>query len=125
MKQLFWLVCASVAFAGGPNLKTSDLDLGTKVKGQEVQATVNFTNNGDQPLVIDEVKTPCGCTKVTLDKKTYAPGESGSFDVTIKTARLTGAYDKTLVMVSNDVDNPKQRVRLRFDLSDEAPAAVD
>lgn len=36
-----------------------------------------FTNTGQQPVTITSIRTSCGCTTATLDKKTYAPGESG------------------------------------------------
>lgn len=41
------------------------------------RADFAFTNISKAPVTIDSVKTSCGCTTATLEKKTYQPGEKG------------------------------------------------
>lgn len=38
-----------------------------------VTGTYAFTNVGEQPIALTQVRTSCGCTAATLDKTTYAP----------------------------------------------------
>lgn len=47
-----------------------------------VETVFNYTNTGDAPLVITDIKSSCGCT-VPQDwsKEPLAPGESGKFTV--------------------------------------------
>ena len=44
---------------------------------KEVKAEFHFTNNSPQPVVIDSVRSSCGCTTTGLGKKTYEAGEKG------------------------------------------------
>lgn len=46
--------------------------------------TYAFTNVGEQSITITQVRTSCGCTTATLDKTTYAPGESGQIVATVR-----------------------------------------
>lgn len=41
-----------------------------------------FRNTGDVPLVIDSVKSMCGCTRATYDKRPVMPGDTGSIHMT-------------------------------------------
>ena|GEM_PF-2703783 len=45
-------------------------------------ASYAAAGNGDVMLKITGVKAACGCTVVQLDKREYAPGESGVIKVT-------------------------------------------
>lgn len=47
-----------------------------------VETVFNYTNTGEAPLVITDIKSSCGCT-VPQDwsKEPLAPGESGKFTV--------------------------------------------
>lgn len=54
------------------------VELNASVADQEVQASYAFANNTDHPITIKEINTSCGCAKIDLEKKTYAPGEEGT-----------------------------------------------
>ena len=43
----------------------------------EALGVFEFTNTGDEAVTIDKITTSCGCTAAELEKKAYAPGESG------------------------------------------------
>ncbi len=117
---LVTLALSALAFAAnGPSLDIDrDLQLAAQTKGQPVKASIAFTNAGNEDLTIAEVETPCGCTKATLDRDRLAPGESGTLEVAIDTTRLSGAYDKTLKIRSNDPAAPLRDLRIRFDLAE-------
>ena len=42
-----------------------------------VEATYPFKNTSTVPVTIKKLRTSCGCTAAKLEKRTYAPGESG------------------------------------------------
>jgi hypothetical protein len=50
-------------------------------------------------LKITDVKATCGCTVVQLEKREYAPGESGVIKVTYTAGSTPGAADRLLTDV--------------------------
>ena len=77
-----------------------------------------FKNVGTGTLKIDRVQSTCGCTVPQLEKKEYAPGESGVINVTFRAPSTKGNVNKHLYIVSND---PKQP---RFELGIKAVVTV-
>lgn len=61
--------------------ETLAYDFGVMSETETRSGALTFTNTGNAPLVIEDIKPTCGCTAVELQKKTYAPGESGSISV--------------------------------------------
>ena len=59
-----------------------------------------FTNEGDAPLLITNVKTSCGCTVPSYSKEPILPGKSGELKIKYDTKRL-GAFTKTITVTSN------------------------
>lgn len=57
-------------------------DFGEIEKGKPVETVFSYSNTGDAPLVITEIKSTCGCT-VPQDwsREPLAPGKSGKFTV--------------------------------------------
>ena len=67
--------------------------------------TFVFTNTGDEPLVIDNVKSTCGCTVPEKPKEAIAPGEKGEIKVKYATNR-PGPIRKTITVYSNADQSP-------------------
>jgi len=57
-------------------------DFGTIMDGQAQETVFSYTNTGEAPLVITEIKSTCGCT-VPQDwsRAPLLPGESSQFTV--------------------------------------------
>lgn len=57
-------------------------DFGEIEKNTPVETSFTYTNTGDAPLVITDIKSTCGCT-VPQDwsREPLAPGSSGKFSV--------------------------------------------
>src|SRR5579862_5923061 len=73
------------------------------IEGQQtaVKEAFPLKNSGSHPVTIIGVETSCGCTTATLDKKTYAVGESGEIDVVFDPAERTGLQEK-IVTITTD-----------------------
>jgi hypothetical protein len=80
-------------------------DFGEVSSSKKCTGQFKFTNTGNAPLRITEVKKCCGAV-VTLDKKELAPGESGALKVEYNTGRGAGAMMRQLHVSSNDQTNP-------------------
>lgn len=77
-------------------------DFGEVIRGQLVEHTFTFRNAGDSDLVIDRVKSTCGCTGVLLSNKNIPPGESGTIKATFNSSRFNGAVKKNILLYSNE-----------------------
>lgn len=64
-------------------------------------AVFPFTNTGDETVEITGIQSTCGCTVPELDKRIYAPGESGELEAVFTYGARVGQQRK-LVRVSTD-----------------------
>jgi hypothetical protein len=82
-------------------------DFGNVGPGTNNPCEFRFTNVGNGTLKIGEITKTCGCTPFSLDKKEYAPGESGILKVNYFSEELRGQATKNLVIHSNDTARPE------------------
>ncbi|MEM5566016.1 DUF1573 domain-containing protein [Psychroserpens sp. AS72] len=80
--------------------KTEVVDYGTITQNSDGTRVFTFTNTGDAPLLITNVKASCGCTVPTYSKAPILPGESGELNIKYDTKRL-GNFTKTVTVTSN------------------------
>lgn len=80
--------------------KTTVIDYGTIEKGSNGVRTFEFTNTGNAPLVISNVKSTCGCTVPKKPKDPIMPGETGEIEVKYDTKRVN-PIRKTITVYSN------------------------
>lgn len=66
--------------------------------------SLGFTNKGDQPLLITEVRASCGCMDVSFPKDSIAPGAHSEIDVTFD-AKLLGSFYKEVEVLSNAMND--------------------
>ena len=59
-----------------------------------------FTNTGNIPLIISQVKASCGCTIPKKPNKPILPGEKGEIEVKYDTRRVM-PFKKTITVGSN------------------------
>lgn len=82
------------------------VDYGTIDQNSNGERDINFKNTGDAPLIISNVKSSCGCTVPSYEKKPIAPGASGKITVKYDTNRV-GAFNKTITVTSNATEATK------------------
>jgi len=104
------LVTAASFAQGGPQIKfkaaNNTIDYGTVVKGVDSGVRVfEFTNSGDQPLIITNVKSSCGCTVPSRPQAPIMPGKSDKIEV--KYNMNPGKISKSITVETNavNVDN--------------------
>ncbi len=78
------------------------IDYGTIDRNSNGTRVFNFTNEGQEPLIINNVQGSCGCTVPdrSILNRPYAPGESGELKVRYDTNRM-GPFQKTVTVTSN------------------------
>jgi hypothetical protein len=85
-------------------------DYGTVERGGDGLCEFTFTNKGDKPLIVSNVRASCGCTVPQWTREPVASGEKGSVKVRYNT-NITGAFNKTVIVNSNAAN---QMVSLRI-----------
>src|SRR5512145_3056739 len=60
-----------------------------------------FKNEGKTPLLINEVKASCGCTVPEWPREPILPGKSGFIKVNFDPKKQSGAFSKTVQVLSN------------------------
>ncbi|HEX9786077.1 MAG TPA: DUF1573 domain-containing protein [Opitutaceae bacterium] len=83
---------------------------------EEARVTYHFTNTGNAPATISDVKTSCGCTVPELTKRTYAPGESGELGAIFKFNALVGRQTKTITVTTDEPEVSTYQLTLQVDI---------
>lgn len=77
-------------------------DYGQILADADYNTTFEFTNTGKKPLLIYDVKTSCGCTVPTWNKKPIPAGAKERIQVTFHPkAHQLGEEVKTVTVLSN------------------------
>ena len=108
MKKLYILISVfMISFLGFSQGKkaiitfeNTVIDYGTVYKGADGVRDFVFTNTGDAPLIISNVKSTCGCTIPKKPEKPILPGESDKIQVKYDTKRV-GFIRKSISVTSN------------------------
>lgn len=87
------------------HIDVSFLRLGNFDWQEEQKATFILKNIGDNPLVIQDVATSCGCTTVAYSKEPALPGKEIDLEVVYK-AEHPEHFDKTITVYCNAETSP-------------------
>jgi hypothetical protein len=84
------------------NFKSVEYDFGSIKEDKGLATTVfEFTNSGDQPLILNNVKATCGCTTPEWTQDPIAPGKSGTIKVSYNPQNRPGQFTKNVNVFSN------------------------
>jgi hypothetical protein len=120
MKNFLGILAAVFITAGayaqtGPKIefKSETIDYGTVSKDTDNGIrSFEFTNTGDAPLIIKDVKSTCGCTVPTKPKDPILPGKTGKIEV--KYNMNPGPIRKTITVQSNAVNYPDGVIAIKI-----------
>jgi len=111
MKKLLLLAFVVIGFTGFSQEKKAkiefkqvEIDYGTIDKNSDGTRSFEFTNTGDAPLIIERVKSSCGCTVPSKPSQPILPGKSDKIVVKYNTHRV-GPFRKTITVYSNAQNN--------------------
>ena len=76
-------------------------DFGKVIQGEKVAYGFIFKNTGTSDLVINQVKTSCGCTAPKFSKDPIKPGEQRVITVTFDSKGRKGIQNKSITVLSN------------------------
>lgn len=87
------------------------INYGKIKKGDDGKRIFEFTNVGDAPLIIKEIKTSCDCAVPKKPEKPIMPGEKATLTVAYNT-KETGGFSKEIIIFSNAKEAVK-RIRIK------------
>lgn len=112
MSKIFAIVILTITFYSsnanaGAQIKfpTQVCNYGTLQKNDDGNRIFKFYNVGNEPLIIVNVNTSCGCLVGSWPHDPIAPGDSGIIKANYSTDRI-GAFSKTLTLTSNSEKTP-------------------
>jgi len=100
--------------ANGPKIEFSALEhnYGQVDKGGDGNCEFTFTNTGNEPLILSNVRASCGCTTPSWTQAPVMPGQTGTIKVKYNTNNV-GAFNKSVTVTSNAVDNPRVVLKIK------------
>jgi uncharacterized protein YdeI (BOF family) len=120
-KFILVAVVALVSFAAQAQakieFKSETIDYGQIAKGSDGVRVFEFTNTGNEDLVISDVKSSCGCTVPEKPKDAIAPGKTGEIKVKYDTKRV-GPIRKTVTVYSNAAE-PIKALKIKGEILDD------
>ncbi len=76
-------------------------DFGDIHQGDKVEHIFTFENTGNEPLIITNVQTTCGCTAPAWPRDPIAPGQSSEIKVVFNSTGKMGRQHKVITVISN------------------------
>lgn len=105
---LFAVIIGFVAFTAmqtdnKPEFKFAEEthDFGKVPQGKPVSWEFKFTNTGEEPLIISNVESTCGCTVPKYTTTPVLKGQSGTITVTFNAASVQPSFSKAVTIKSN------------------------
>lgn len=96
---------------------TKVVDLGTLSREDDKQIVrLSFTNVGDVPLVVTEVRTTCSCTTIQHDRKKVMPSERGVLNITMDPSKAPVGSFYRVLQVYSTATNGVQHITLKAEI---------
>ncbi len=127
MKQLITilfigLISFTVNAQAKIEFKSEVIDYGTIEKGANGVRVFEFTNTGNEPLIISKVSSTCGCTIPKKPKDPILPGKTGEIEVKYDTNRVN-PIRKTITVISN-AETPTVALKIKGEVIDPSKVSV-
>lgn len=127
MKQLITilfigLISFSLNAQAKIEFKTETIDYGTIEKGANGVRVFEFTNTGNEPLIISKVTSSCGCTIPKKPEDPILPGKTGQIEVKYDTNRVM-PIRKTITVISN-ADIPTIALKIKGEVVDPSKVSL-
>jgi len=119
MKRLLVFITVLIGLTSlaqkGPKIefKEETINYGEVEKGKDDGIRIfEFTNTGDEPLLIKNAKSSCGCTVPEWTKEPIAPGAKGQIKVQYN--MNPGPISKTITIETNAINKENGMIPLRI-----------
>lgn len=105
------LVVSLGIFAQEFQFETEVINYGKIQKGADGDRLFTFTNVGNAPIIIKDIKTSCDCAVPKKPGRPIMPGEKATLTVSYDTSK-TGGFSKEIIIFSN-AKNKIKRIKIK------------
>ncbi|MBK1875637.1 DUF1573 domain-containing protein [Pelagicoccus mobilis] len=110
-----------IALAENLNWTTQEQHFQADFDDTEIIANYAFTNTSQETVEIIETSATCGCTVPTLEKQSYAPGESGELKAVFTVGSRQGKQRKAITVATKDSAGAETTYELKLDIDIPVP----
>ncbi len=100
----------------GPQFKweNSRHDYGTVYVDEmpETKMAINFSNTGDEPLILSNVRACCGTRVTQWPREPILPGEEGTINIEFRLAPRPQRISRTVTVTYNNETKPTEVFRI-------------
>jgi len=82
-------------------LDSASFDFGSIQEGAVVEHTFRFKNEGEYPLILNNITSSCGCTTPEWPKEPIGPNATSSIKVRFDSKNKSGPQVKTITVYAN------------------------
>jgi hypothetical protein len=86
--------------------KNTEISLGKITQNKPVTIEFEFTNVGENPILISNVQASCGCTSTNFSKTPILAGESTKITAVFNAA-AKGVFKKQITVTTNGEEGPR------------------
>jgi hypothetical protein len=99
----------------GPQMefKFTEHNFGELPEGPKASVDFVFTNTGNKPLILTDVKASCGCTTPDWPKEPILPGQTSKIKVEYNTQGRPGEFTKSITITSNIDDGQPRMIYIK------------
>jgi hypothetical protein len=76
-------------------------DFGTIEEGTQAKTTFKYSNTGNVPVILTNVRPSCGCTTPNWSREPLQPGESAVITAVFNSRGKSGTFHKSITVTSN------------------------
>ncbi len=78
----------------------------------DTKMAIKFSNTGDEPLVLNNVRACCGTRVTQWPREPIAPGEEGTINIEFRLAPRPQRISRTVTVNYNNTERPTQTFRI-------------
>jgi hypothetical protein len=82
-------------------IDSSTFDFGSIQEGAVVEHNFKFRNDGEYPLILNNITSSCGCTTPEWPKEPIGPKQTSSIKVRFDSKNKSGQQVKTITVYAN------------------------
>ena len=113
---MFVLMSVSAEEKKGPQLKFENdrHDYGTVYVDElpDGELAINFSNSGDEPLLLSNVRACCGTRVTQWPREPILPGEEGTINIQFRLAPRAQRISRSVTVTYNNEERPTERFRI-------------
>lgn len=94
-------------------MEEQTFDFGEMLQQNKREHVFKIKNQGSANLIINDIKTSCGCTAAMASSSNIEPGGSGELRVIFSSKRFQGEVQRQISFASNDPDNKITTLKIK------------